>query len=69
MTGAGITVPPSRGPAPFAPWSWLAGGRLIGVGVGSLAGQVVRFRRSAGERHQRALEPAHLSLWTAEAWS
>jgi hypothetical protein len=26
---------------------------LIGVGVGSLAGQVLRFRRSVGERHQQ----------------
>jgi hypothetical protein len=49
MTGAGVTVPPSRGPAPFARWPWLAASAVgcLAVAVvvatfplGSMAGQL-----------------------------
>ena len=60
MTGAGITVPPSRGPAPFARWSWLAASA-----VGCLAVAVVVATFPLGSD----FAPAHSSLWTAEAGS
>jgi hypothetical protein len=72
MTVAGRTAPPLQGPAPFARWPAVP---AAGLGVLALAIDVAMFplASAAGQQSaativtvQQALEPAHLSLWSAE---
>jgi hypothetical protein len=68
MTIAGKTAQPLQPAAPFARWS-----AVLAAGLGCLALQDTAdpdvTTLDLGETVQQALEPAHLSLWTAEMTS
>jgi hypothetical protein len=66
MTVAGTTAQPLQPAVPFARWSAVL---AAGLGCLALAVVVVTFPLDLGETVQQALEPEHLSLWTAEMTS